>query len=42
MKMAKTELEYIWLDGDKPIQCLSGKTKIVKGFTLIRLTLVPV
>lgn len=40
--MAKTELEYISLDGDKPTQRLSSKTNIVKGFTLIRLTLVPV
>lgn len=30
--MAKTKLEYIWLDGYKPTQSLRSKTKIVKDF----------
>jgi glutamine synthetase len=30
--MAKTKLEYIWLDGYKPTQSLRSKTKIVKNF----------
>jgi glutamine synthetase len=30
--MAKSKLEYIWLDGYKPTQSLRGKTKIVKDF----------
>lgn len=31
--MAKTKLEYIWLDGYKPTQSLRSKTKIVKDFS---------
>ncbi|MEM6259850.1 MAG: glutamine synthetase beta-grasp domain-containing protein [Planctomycetota bacterium] len=31
--MAKSKLEYIWLDGYKPTQSLRGKTKIVKDFS---------
>ncbi len=31
--MAKFKLEYIWLDGYKPIQSLRSKTKIVKDFS---------
>lgn len=31
--MAKFKLEYIWLDGSKPIQGLRSKTKIVKDFS---------
>src|ERR1700741_3273972 len=30
--MAKSKLEYIWLDGNKPTQGLRAKTKIVKDF----------
>ncbi len=30
--MAKSKLEYIWLDGYKPTQSLRGKTKIVDDF----------
>ncbi|WP_040496347.1 glutamine synthetase beta-grasp domain-containing protein [Fulvivirga imtechensis] len=30
--MAKTKLEYVWLDGNKPTQCLRSKTKIVTDF----------
>lgn len=30
--MAKTKLEYVWLDGNKPTQCLRSKTKIVSDF----------
>ena len=30
--MAKSKLEYIWLDGTKPTQVLRSKTKIVKDF----------
>ncbi len=30
--MAKTKLEYIWLDGFKPTQSLRSKTKIVSDF----------
>jgi len=30
--MAKSKLEYIWLDGYKPTQSLRGKTKIVNDF----------
>lgn len=30
--MAKTKLEYIWLDGNKPTQGLRSKTKIVSDF----------
>jgi glutamine synthetase len=30
--MAKTKLEYIWLDGYKPTQSLRSKTKIVDNF----------
>ena len=30
--MAKTKLEYIWLDGYKPTQSLRSKTKIVSNF----------
>ena len=31
--MAKFKLEYIWLDGYKPIQSLRSKTKIAKDFS---------
>lgn len=31
--MSKVKLEYIWLDGYKPIQSLRSKTKIVKTFS---------
>ncbi|MEM0915679.1 MAG: glutamine synthetase beta-grasp domain-containing protein [Planctomycetota bacterium] len=31
--MAKSKLEYIWLDGYKPTQSLRGKTKIVSDFS---------
>ena len=31
--MAKFKLEYIWLDGYKPIQSLRSKTKIVRDFS---------
>ncbi|HMO41337.1 MAG TPA: glutamine synthetase beta-grasp domain-containing protein [Saprospiraceae bacterium] len=31
--MTKSKLEYIWLDGYKPIQSLRSKTKIVKNFS---------
>jgi glutamine synthetase len=31
--MAKTKLEYIWLDGYKPTQSLRSKTKIVSDFS---------
>ncbi|HLT72009.1 MAG TPA: glutamine synthetase beta-grasp domain-containing protein [Cyclobacteriaceae bacterium] len=31
--MAKTKLEYIWLDGYKPTQSLRSKTKIVSKFS---------
>lgn len=31
--MAKSKLEYIWLDGSSPTQGLRGKTKIVKDFS---------
>ena len=30
--MAKTKLEYIWLDGYTPTQSLRSKTKIVRDF----------
>ena len=30
--MAKSKLEYIWLDGCKPTQTLRGKTKVVSDF----------
>ena len=30
--MAKTKLEYIWLDGYEPVQSLRSKTKIVSDF----------
>jgi len=30
--MALTKLEYIWLDGYKPIQSLRSKTKVEKDF----------
>ncbi|MEZ6123000.1 MAG: glutamine synthetase beta-grasp domain-containing protein [Planctomycetaceae bacterium] len=30
--MAKSKLEYIWLDGSRPTQGLRSKTKIVNGF----------
>lgn len=30
--MAKTKLEYVWLDGYKPTQSLRSKTKIVSNF----------
>ncbi len=31
--MAKAKLEYIWLDGYKPVQSLRSKTKIVSDFS---------
>ena len=31
--MAKSKLEYIWLDGNKPTQSLRGKTKVLTDFT---------
>ena len=31
--MAKSKLEYIWLDGYKPTQSLRSKTKIVNDFS---------
>jgi glutamine synthetase len=31
--MTKSKLEYIWLDGYKPIQGLRSKTKVVKNFS---------
>jgi len=31
--MAKSKLEYIWLDGYKPMQSLRSKTKIVEDFS---------
>ena len=31
--MAKSKLEYIWLDGSKPTQCLRSKTKVVSDFS---------
>ena len=31
--MAKSKLEYIWLDGNKPTQSLRSKTKILKDFS---------
>ena len=31
--MAKSKVEYIWLDGSKPTQCLRSKTKIVNDFS---------
>lgn len=31
--MTKSKLEYIWLDGYKPVQGLRSKTKIVKNFS---------
>ncbi|MEM7103851.1 MAG: glutamine synthetase beta-grasp domain-containing protein [Bacteroidota bacterium] len=31
--MAKFKLEYIWLDGYKPVQSLRSKTKIIKNFS---------
>ena len=30
--MAKSKLEYIWLDGYKPTQSLRSKTKVVSDF----------
>ena len=33
MKMAIAKLEYIWLDGYKPIQSLRSKTKIERNFS---------
>ena len=33
MKMAVAKLEYIWLDGYKPIQSLRSKTKIERDFS---------
>ena len=30
--MAKSKLEYIWLDGDKPTQSLRGKTRVETDF----------
>ncbi len=30
--MSKSKLEYIWLDGYKPVQSLRSKTKVVKDF----------
>lgn len=31
--MAKSKLEYIWLDGYKPTQSLRSKTKIENNFS---------
>lgn len=31
--MARSKLEYIWLDGDEPTQHLRSKTKVVKDFS---------
>ena len=31
--MAKSKLEYIWLDGSTPTQVLRGKTKIIEDFS---------
>ena len=31
--MAKSKLEYIWLDGYEPTQSLRSKTKIVENFS---------
>ena len=31
--MSAEKLEYIWLDGQKPTQCLRSKTKIVHDFS---------
>ena len=31
--MAKSKVEYIWLDGSKPTQGLRSKTKIVNNFS---------
>jgi glutamine synthetase len=31
--MTKSKLEYIWLDGYKPMQSLRSKTKIVDNFS---------
>ena len=31
--MAKSKLEYIWLDGSEPTQQLRSKTKIIKDFS---------
>ena len=31
--MAKSKLEYIWLDGYQPTQSLRSKTKIVDDFS---------
>ena len=31
--MAKSKLEYIWLDGYKPTQSLRSKTKLVDDFS---------
>ena len=33
MNSIKSKLEYIWLDGYKPIQNLRSKTKIVENFS---------
>ena len=31
--MAKSKLEYIWLDGTQPTQCLRGKTRVESDFS---------
>ncbi|MEE2848015.1 MAG: glutamine synthetase, partial [Gemmatimonadota bacterium] len=31
--MAKSKLEYIWLDGNHPTQSLRGKTKVLADFS---------
>lgn len=33
MKTTKSKLEYIWLDGYKPMQSLRSKTKVVENFS---------
>ena len=32
--MAKSKLEYIWLDGNHPTQSLRGKTKVLADFNI--------
>jgi glutamine synthetase len=31
--MSKSKLEYLWLDGYKPVANLRGKTKIIEDFS---------
>ena len=31
--MSKSKLEYLWLDGYKPVANLRGKTKIIENFS---------